>query len=284
MRAIHLPPTATTEEITHAMREHGYAIVDDLVPARLMDQIDAETAKYVQQTEHGKENFSGFLTKRTGQLIGRSPGVRRLITNATALGVAGSFLSKASTFQLNISQMISVYPGSKAQPIHRDEHVWDFFPFPLDYDVQCNVLWAKSDYTEDMGATRIVPGSHLLPEREYTLEESIPAEMSRGSALFYSGKVFHGAGANRSSKVRQAVNITYSVGWIRQEENQYLTTPIEIARTLPRDLLRLMGYRIGCFPIGYVNDFEDPLSVIDPALRGSVIEFDLATRKHIERN
>jgi ectoine hydroxylase-related dioxygenase (phytanoyl-CoA dioxygenase family) len=283
MHAVHLRPTATPEEITAAMREHGYAIVDELVPLALMDQIEGETAEYVRQTEHGKEDFSGLLTKRTGRLIVRSAGVRTLVTNPTALGVAKAFLSKASTFQLNIAQLISVYPGSKAQLLHRDESVWDFFPFPADYEVQCNVLWAKSDYTAQMGATRVVPGSHLLPERDYAIEESIPAEMRRGSALFYGGKVAHGAGQNRSDRVRQAVNITYAVGWVRQEENQYLTTPLEIAKTLPRDLLRLMGYRIGCFPIGYVNDFEDPMSVIDPTLSREAIEIDLETRKHIER-
>jgi ectoine hydroxylase-related dioxygenase (phytanoyl-CoA dioxygenase family) len=283
MQPVHLRPTAAPEEIASTVREHGYAIVDDLVPISLMDRIEDETAEYVRQSAHGREDFSGFLTKRTGRLIVRSPGVRDLITNPTVLGVAGAFLSKASTFQLNIAQLISVYPGSKAQLLHRDESVWDFFPFPADYEVQCNVLWAKSDYTEEMGATRIVPRSHRVPERDYAIEESVPAEMTRGSALFYGGKVAHGAGQNRSDRVRQAVNITYAVGWVRQEENQYLTTPLELARTLPRNLLRLMGYRIGCFPIGYVNDFEDPMSIIDPTLPKAVIEFDPETKKHIER-
>ena len=82
--------------------------------------------------------------------------------------------------------------------------------------------------------------------------------------LFYDGNVLHGAGANASGGVRRGVNITYAVGWVRQEENQYLACPPEIARTLDDDLRRMMGYTQGAFALGYVGDQTDPLA----ALRG----------------
>ena len=72
--------------------------------------------------------------------------------------------------------------------------------------------------------------------------------------------MLHGGGANRSDADRRGVNITYAVGWVRQEENQYLATPPEIARTLDDDLLRMMGYQQGAFALGYVGDQEDPLA------------------------
>jgi ectoine hydroxylase-related dioxygenase (phytanoyl-CoA dioxygenase family) len=62
--------------------------------------------------------------------------------------------------------------------------------------------------------------------------------------------------------VRSGINITYAVSWLRQEENQYLSCPAEIARTLPDDLLRLMGYARGAYALGYVDDMRDPLDVI----------------------
>ncbi|MCF4166755.1 phytanoyl-CoA dioxygenase family protein [Zavarzinia compransoris] len=279
MKAVHLPSTATPEEITAALREHGYCIVDNLVPESLMDRIDAEMGPHVDASLYGDDGFVGKLTKRTGAMIARSPAARELIMNETAIGTAGKFLEKATTFQLHLTQIISVFPGSKAQPIHRDQVAWDFFPFPKDYEVQCNLLWAMTDYTEEMGATRVVPGSHLLDDREYTIEESIPAEMTRGSALFYTGKVYHGAGENKSDKLRQAINITYAVGWVRQEENQYLTTPLEIARTLPEDLLKVMGYQLGCFAMGYVGDFEDPMTVLHPPAERRVLNTDIIKKK-----
>ena len=159
--------------------------------------------------------------------------------------------------------MITVHPGSPAQVLHQDQLAWDFFPFPNDYEVQCNTLWAMTDYTAENGATRIVPDSQFAGTgQKYPPEAGIPAEMKKGSVLLYTGKIYHGAGANNTDKVRQALNITYAVGWVRQEENQYLATPPEVARTLPDDLLKLMGYQCGCFAMGYVRDFEDPLAYL----------------------
>ena len=279
MKAVHLPPTATPEEVTAALREHGYAIVDNLVPESLMDRIDAEMGPYVEHTLYGDDNFVGKQTKRTGAMIARSPAARELIMNPTALGTAEKLLEKATTFQLHLTQIISVFPGSKAQSIHRDQVAWDFFPFPPDYDVQCNLLWAMTDYTEEMGATRVVPGSHLKPDADYTIEDTIAAEMTRGSALFYTGKVYHGAGENKSDKLRQAINITYAVGWVRQEENQYLATPLEIAKTLPEDLLKVMGYQMGCFAMGYIGDFEDPMTAIRAPEERSVLTTEIIGKK-----
>ncbi|MBD1551528.1 phytanoyl-CoA dioxygenase family protein [Pseudomonas typographi] len=260
---VRLPNTATSEQITAALKEHGYVIVEDLVPASVMDAIEAEMAPHIKQSPYGSDGFLGGLTQRTGAMISRSPTSRNLVMNPVVLGAAKQHLAHASTFQLHLTQVITVHPGSPAQILHRDELAWDFFPFPHDYEVQCNLLWAMTDYTEENGATRIVPGSHRAGTKEkYSPEAGIPAVMKRGSALFYTGKIYHGAGENRSGTVRQAINITYAVGWVRQEENQYLSTPLEQAKTLPDDLLKVMGYQCGCFAIGYVRDFEDPLAVL----------------------
>ncbi|MCF6387617.1 phytanoyl-CoA dioxygenase family protein [Mycobacterium sp. MBM] len=268
----HLPPTATAEQITACLRRDGYVIIDNLVDPDTMDRINQELTPYVESTKYGGDNFLGLRTRRTGSLIARSQTSRSLITHPAILEVAGDYLSHASTFQLHLTQVISIGPGSPAQAIHRDELAWDFFHFPADYQVQCNTLWAMSDYTAEMGATRVVPGSHLLgPDEKFSQEDSLPAEMEKGSVLLYNGKIYHGGGANTTEdKVRQALNITYAVGWVRQEENQYLSTPIEVARTLDDDLLKLMGYQLGCFAIGYVGDVLDPLSVIRTDATGSL--------------
>jgi ectoine hydroxylase-related dioxygenase (phytanoyl-CoA dioxygenase family) len=88
--------------------------------------------------------------------------------------------------------------------------------------------------------------------------------MDAGSVFFYTGAVYHGAGANRSSATRHGLNLTYARAWLRQEENQYLAVPPEIARELPEPLLRLMGYARGAYALGYVDDLRDPLEVLRP--------------------
>jgi ectoine hydroxylase-related dioxygenase (phytanoyl-CoA dioxygenase family) len=47
-----------------------------------------------------------------------------------------------------------------------------------------------TDFTEGNGATRVAPGSHLLDDRlKFAQADTVPAEMTRGSVLFYNGAV-----------------------------------------------------------------------------------------------
>jgi ectoine hydroxylase-related dioxygenase (phytanoyl-CoA dioxygenase family) len=129
--------------------------------------------------------------------------------------------------------------------------------------VQCNTIWALTDFTEANGATRFVPGSQDWPVRhDLTTADTVAAEMPLGSCVLYTGKVYHGGGANTTEHERVGLNITYDVGWLRQEENQYLSVPLEVARTLDDEMLRLIGYRIGAYALGYVDDVRDPIEVV----------------------
>ena len=87
-------------------------------------------------------------------------------------------------------------------------------------------------------------GSHTDEDRkQFSFDDTEPAEMREGSVLFYTGALYHGGGPNQSDEVRWGLNITYNVAWLRQEENQYLTIPREVAREFDEDLQRLVGYR-----------------------------------------
>jgi ectoine hydroxylase-related dioxygenase (phytanoyl-CoA dioxygenase family) len=233
-------------------------------------------APFIDATPPGSDDFSGRNTRRTGALVARSPSSHALIQHPTILGVTAALLHRAQNFQLHLTQVISIGPDSPGQPIHRDQWAFDFFEFPSDYDVQCNTIWAMTDFTEANGATRVMPGSQHLPTSfEHTVDETVPAEMTAGSCLLYTGKVYHGGGANTSDDTRVGLNITYDVGWLRQEENQYLSCPPDVAATLPDDLLRLMGYRTGAYALGYIDDVRDPLE----AIRGATGEMSFGTRR-----
>jgi hypothetical protein len=126
-----------------------------------------------------------------------------------------------------------------------------------------------TDFTEENGATRIVPGSHLVRDEEkglgdWTQAESIPAVMPRGSVVIYTGRLVHGAGSNRSNSVRRGLQFTYCCAWLRQEENQYLSVPIEVARELDDAMLRLIGYDRAGIGLGTYGDRIDPLNYVKP--------------------
>jgi len=263
-----LSANTTPEEVKRLLQRDGAVIVERLVAPQVMDTILDEMKPWFDATPFGPDDFSGRRTRRTGGLVARSPKCREIVMHPLVLGATRQLLDHSTSFQLHLTQMIAIGPDEPAQPIHRDQWAFDFYPFPKGFDVQCNTIWAMTDFTEENGGTRVVPGSNTLEDKlRFKLEDSIAAEMPKGSVLFYSGSVYHGGGANRSDMTRIGLNITYNVSWLRQEENQYLSVPLEIARTLPVDLLKLIGYRRGAYALGYVDDLRDPIEVVRPDLK-----------------
>lgn len=258
-----LSPSSPAPVVVEALRSEGCAIVERLVSPDLLDRVRGELAPFMAATPFGPDDFAGRRTRRTGGLIARSPACRDLVQHPLVLETVGGILGHATGFQLHLTQAIAIGPDEPPQLIHRDQWAFDFFPFPQGYEVQCNTIWALSEFTEENGATRLVAGSHRQADRlEFKQEETEPAVMPAGSVLFYTGSLYHGAGANRSTEVRTGINITYAVSWLRQEENQYLSVPHDVARTLDERLLRLMGYARGAYALGYVDDMRDPLDVL----------------------
>ncbi len=261
----HLPATTSSEAVVAALRSDGGVIVDDLAADDVLDRFEAELAPWLEATPYGMEDFAGQATRRTGALAARCPASRELLQHPLVLEATAGLLEGATTFHVHLTQAIAIGPGQPAQPIHRDQWAFDFFSFPEGYDVQLNTIWALTDFTEGNGATRVVPGSNrgdVDRLGSFGADDTVPAEMSRGSVLVYSGSVHHGGGANATDDTRIGINLTYARSWLRQEENQYLSVPLEVARTLDDDLLRLLGYARGAYALGYVDDGRDPLDVV----------------------
>jgi ectoine hydroxylase-related dioxygenase (phytanoyl-CoA dioxygenase family) len=281
----HLPASAFPEQVAAVLQRDGVAVVDRLVAPEVLDRARAELAPYLEATSTGPDSFSGRRTRRTGGLVARSATCRELIMHPLVLGAVGAVMKHVTRFQLHLTQIIAIGPGEPMQMIHRDQWAYDFFPFPKGYEAQCNTIWAMTDFTAENGATRVIPGSNQFDDRlEFGEADTEPAEMARGSVLFYTGSLYHGGGANRSQDARYGVNITYNASWLRQEENQYLSVPLEVARTLPVDLLRLIGYARGAYALGYVDDLRDPIEVVRPELANAGLgELDQALERAREQ-
>jgi ectoine hydroxylase-related dioxygenase (phytanoyl-CoA dioxygenase family) len=259
-----LDASAPLPDVIEAVRAAGCAVVENLVDVETMDAVGAEVEPWLAATPPGPDDFSGRNTRRTGSLIARVPSFRALAAHPTVTGVLDAVLGDhASNYQLHLTQIIAIGPGEPAQTVHRDQWAFDFFPFPSGFEVECHVMWAMTDFTEENGATRVMPGSHTFEDKlRFTSDDTVPAEMPKGSLLVYLGSLYHGGGANRSDAVRKGVNVGYALGWLRQEENQYLACPLDVARELDDDLLKLMGYRRAAYALGYFGDTRDPLEAV----------------------
>jgi ectoine hydroxylase-related dioxygenase (phytanoyl-CoA dioxygenase family) len=254
---VHMPADASADEVAAVLTRDGALILDEAMPAAELEALTAELAPYVTATEPGRDNFSGDRTTRTGALVARSPLTRPVVMDARILALCEAVLKpNCLRYQLHLTQVIRIMPGQTAQPMHRDRWAWGRGLPHL--EPQLNTIWALTDFTAANGATQVVPGSVGWPDgRRAEPGEIARAEMKRGSVLIYLGSVFHGGGANESQEDRWGLNITYCLGWLRQEENQYLSCPPEVARTLEPELQALLGYAMGNYALGY---FTPPLA------------------------
>jgi ectoine hydroxylase-related dioxygenase (phytanoyl-CoA dioxygenase family) len=156
-------------------------------------------------------------------------------------------------YVLNHSHMINVGPGAKAQPLHRDEGIWAAYPgLGVGSHLQFASIVAMMDFTEENGATNVVPGSHLWEGDPFGAvgrtpepEEIAYAAMPAGSAVIYLGWTYHGAGHNQTDDTwRRGLHVSYCQGWLRTEENNTLATPPDVARNLPVRAQELLGYGV----------------------------------------
>lgn len=262
MTATRLCADCRPEEVAAALEEQGYCIVEGWMGAERLAALRQDFAPHLEGASSINEDFGGKNTKRFGALLAKSPQTAALAVDPLLLAVADAvLLPHCAAYQINYTGVASLEPGEKAQVLHRDSGLYPFLnPAP---PVILSTVWAVTDFSAANGGTQLVPGSHRWPEaRQAEPAEVINAEMPAGSCLFYLGNVIHGGGANRSNGPRTGVLLQYSLGWLRQEENQYLAVPAEIARTLPPRLQRLMGYAFGGINLGMV-DRKDPFEVLN---------------------
>jgi ectoine hydroxylase-related dioxygenase (phytanoyl-CoA dioxygenase family) len=247
----HLPADAQPEIIAAILDTDGALILDDVIPPEEVARVMGELGPYIEATPVGRDDFTGHLTTRTGALVARSPASRDLVMHQAILAACDAFLLRScDRYQLHLTQVIRIRPGQPRQALHRDRLAWGGFLKGV--EPQLNTIWAMTDFTKENGATQVVPGSPSWAEGRRALPEEIGyAEMKAGSVLVYSGSVIHAGGENQADHDRIGINITYCLGWLRQEENQYLSCPPAIARTLDRKLQALLGYSMGSYALGY---------------------------------
>ena len=265
--------SVSVDEVVTALSSHGAVIIEQLASPELCDRIQAEMEPHLAATRPGRDGFEGSHTRRPGALLARSLSSAEMIAHDLVLAVVDKVLwSQKTTFQLHLTQAICIGPGESAQLLHRDQWSFDFFEFPSDMEVEVSTMWALTEFTEANGATRVAVGKNGLSDAEVgalTQEDTVAASMPRGSVVIYTGRTVHGGGANTTDADRVGINVDYVLGWLRQEENQYLSVPKEIAAALPEKVQRLMGYQMGAYALGYMDDLRDPIRFLREADPGA---------------
>jgi ectoine hydroxylase-related dioxygenase (phytanoyl-CoA dioxygenase family) len=244
------------------IEENGYTILENVIEPALVDEFREEIHRIEREDDTAPKGNSveGFKTLRFYNLLAKSKSFQKMPVHDAVLPLVEQILEPDCL--LSGMTSMDLGPGEVPQPLHPDDYVINVKrPHP---PLVCTTIWALTDFTDENGATRLVPGSHKndhLPDykREY---DSIAAEMSAGSVLIFDGALWHGSGQNRSEDAwRMGINVQYCAGFIRTQQNQYVGIPPEIARTFSDRLLELCGYSLYKGISGHV-DGQSPGSTL----------------------
>ena len=244
------------------IEEQGYTVLRNVIAEDRLDAIDDALLRIEREKQIAPANndFEGRSTVRIYNLLAFGKPFSEMPVEPSILPVIEGVLDEGCL--ISSLSSVSIGRGESPQPIHADDQV---VALARPHDaIICNSMWAITDFTEANGATRIVPGSHRDPNWPvYGSEEieSIPAEMERGSVLVWNGSLWHGGGANVTDRRRIGVAMNYCAGFLRQQENQQLGVPRQVAAEFPERLQRMLGYGVYRSLIGHI-DKRDPRELL----------------------
>ncbi len=281
--------SAATDDIAAvhaAIDRDGGVIVEGLLSPDVIERVNADMEDAVAAVDPHAELFNpvlnafhGPFTRQVSGVAGISPTFATdVMMNPVLLALCDRILlPSCARYQLNLGHLLQRGPGSDEQWLHRDELVWSDVPRPHP-ELQLASVIALVDFTRENGATRVVPGSHRADDRWLPPPEQMAgprpdpdelayAEMPAGSAVIYVGGTIHAGGANTTDIQRRGAHLSYCLGWLRTEENNYLAVPPAVAAKLPREAQELLGYAVhdsigrGGGYLGMV-DMHDPVELL----------------------
>ncbi|HSO94991.1 MAG TPA: phytanoyl-CoA dioxygenase family protein [Acidimicrobiia bacterium] len=255
---------ATIEKHAAAVDRDGYTILERVIEPELVDAVrdDLRRLETVFDVKPATNSFEGNRTLRVYNLLAFGKLYEAIPVHEQVLPIVEQVLDPGCL--VSSLSSITILPGETAQPIHADDQL---IPLPKPHvPTVCNTMWALTDFTEANGATRVIPGTHTADRSPDfgAPYDSIAAEMPKGSVLVWHGSLWHGGGANETGQPRVGIAMNYCAGWIRQQENQQLGIPRDIAATFSPRLRRLVGYGIYSGLIGHI-DKHDPVEMLGDA-------------------
>jgi ectoine hydroxylase-related dioxygenase (phytanoyl-CoA dioxygenase family) len=232
----------------------GYTILESVIEPDFIDLVAQDLLRIEKERaiRPAKNLFEGFRTVRIYNLLAFGAPYDRVANHDGVFSIVEGIIGRG--FLVSSMSSIAIESDETPQPWHADDQ---HIPLPRPHvPIVCNTMWALTDFTNDNGATRLVPGSHQateFPPPFGDIDGAIAAEMPRGSVLVYNGSLWHGGGPNKTGERRVGLAMNYCAGWIRPQENQLLGIPMDVARVFPPRLRKLCGWGLYQKLMGHVE-------------------------------
>lgn len=224
------------------LSEAGYAVIRQALGPNTIGKLENDLECHFEGTPFCEGDFYGPSTKRFGSLLIRSPHTEALVRHPAILEIANRVLGPhCDRFALNLTQAVEIHPGAPAQFPHRDHDMWSGPKGEIEYLI--NFIWPLTPFRFENGGTRLWSGSHRNFDEEIADKaDAVVPELDPGDALVFLGSTLHGGGANSGDATRRGIIISYSLGWLKPFELQWLVYPPHIAKRFDPELAALIGY------------------------------------------
>lgn len=252
-----LTNVASVDEVVATIERDGGVIIEDFLPAAIIDEIKADLLPLLQQRGAGRDDFAGFQTRRMSALFAKTRRMADVVTHPLFLGAAEALLNRPVSYwsgenrfemrpgiRVSVTQLIQIAPGEKAQQIHRDHWATLWRVPAYGRHVRLQIMIAISDFTAENGGTLVLPGSHTWDDETVPDPALLqPTVMKSGSAILFVGSTYHAGGANLTSdEYRTGLTVAIDSAALRQEENMYLALSPEVVASYPDQIRKLLGW------------------------------------------
>ena len=233
---------ALLSSLLQRLNENGYIIVEKLFSDDAMDALKADVLPRFKH-ESGRNNFEGLSTQRLYSMMAETDVANPMVEHPLILGLLDKIFEP--NYLLSQLQVINIHPDEAAQPLHYDD---GFYPWPRPRRaLGAATIIAVDDFTDENGATVVLPQSHLWGDKipsQADLKTALKAIMPKGSVLFFLGTLWHGGGANKTASPRMCLTAQYCAPFCRTQENFSLSIPKARVSTFSENIQRLLGYSI----------------------------------------
>ena len=266
-------PTTDLELRRAQLREYGFCITKDALSAeqlealriRMDDQAAAELAAEVAYQDGGKganKAARGYRgdnaeadeataeaiapNQRVWLLHNKGKEFLDLLDNPIIEDLICNYLEEDFPWISNFSANI-VRRGAEPQFLHSDQN--SVQP-PVPFAIGVNNMFCVDDFTEENGATILIPGSHiaergLAPDNIYTTKGTIAAVVPAGSCITFDSRLWHASGPSKpGAPIRRGCILLMYRPWARQHNNGVLAVPPSVLATLSEKHKTMLGYRV----------------------------------------
>jgi ectoine hydroxylase-related dioxygenase (phytanoyl-CoA dioxygenase family) len=224
------------------LKVYGYTIVEEVLT---LQEVKAMREFVVDQEDRiGVVTHHRGIARHLANLINLDPMFFSVIDHPGVLPLIEAIMGEHLI--LGSLNARVVRPGDGEQTLHSD------IPLPLhrygtDSPVMMNTVWPLHDYTNENGATRLVPGSHQShlqePPEGFDVKHEMQAVVPAGSVVIINGQTWHAGGANGTTSKRAAMFGHYRFGeWMRFQcdpHDQFPEQWWEVLTLRQKQLLRM---------------------------------------------